>query len=74
MIIPFTDLSEDTLNNVIEQFVLQEGTEYGAQDVSLAEKVIEVKQQLKSGDAVIVYSELHESVNILPAAQFLNKS
>ena len=74
MIIPFTDLSEDTLNNLIEQFVLQEGTEYGDRDISLAEKVIEVKQQLKHGDAVIVYSELHESVNIVPAAQFRDKS
>lgn len=73
MIIPFTDLSEETLNNLIEQFVLQEGTEYGAEDISLTEKVIEVKQQLKCGDAVIVYSELHESVNIVPAAQFRDK-
>lgn len=73
MIIPFTELGEDTLNNLIEQFVLQEGTEYGAQDISLDEKVIQVKQQLKSGDAVIVYSELHESVNIVPAAQFNHK-
>lgn len=73
MIIPFTDLSPDTLNNLIEQFVLREGTEYGSYDISLSEKVIQVKQQLKQGDAVIVYSELHESVNIVPAAQFTDK-
>lgn len=73
MIIPFTELGEDTLNNLIEQFVLQEGTEYGDHDISLDEKVIQVKQQLKSGEAVIVYSELHESVNIVPAAQFNHK-
>ncbi|MGO4998159.1 YheU family protein [Oceanisphaera sp. W20_SRM_FM3] len=73
MIIPFTDLNSETLDNLIEQFVLQEGTEYGEQDVSLSEKVIQVKQQLKIGEAVIVYSELHESVNIVPAAQLRNK-
>lgn len=73
MIIPFTDLSTETLENLIEQFVLQEGTEYGEHDVSLAEKVIQVKQQLKIGEALIVYSELHESVNIVPAAQLRNK-
>ena len=73
MIIPFTDLSNETLENLIEQFVLQEGTEYGEHDVSLSEKVIQVKQQLKIGEAVIVYSELHESVNIVPAAQLRNK-
>ncbi|ART83051.1 hypothetical protein CBP31_10800 [Oceanisphaera profunda] len=73
MIIPFTDLSSETLDNLIEQFVLQEGTEYGEHDISLSEKVIQVKQQLKVGEAVIVYSELHESVNIVPAAQLRNK-
>lgn len=73
MIIPFTDLSCETLDNLIEQFVLQEGTEYGEHDISLSEKVIQVKQQLKVGEAVIVYSELHESVNIVPAAQLRNK-
>lgn len=72
MIIPFTDISTETLDNLIEQFVLREGTEYGDHDVSLSDKVIQVKQQLKSGEAVIVYSELHESVNIVPAAQLRN--
>lgn len=72
MIIPFTDLNADTLDNLIEQFVLREGTEYGSQDISLAEKVIQVKQQLKTGEALIVYSELHESVNIVPASQLRN--
>ncbi|MBL1375976.1 YheU family protein [Zobellella iuensis] len=70
MIIPFNELAEETLDSLIEHFVLQEGTEYGEQDISLKEKVIQVKQQLKCGDAVIVYSELHDSVNIVPAAQF----
>ncbi|MGL5974608.1 MAG: YheU family protein, partial [Aeromonas sobria] len=35
MIIPWQELDGDTLTNLIEQFVLQEGTEYGEQDVSL---------------------------------------
>lgn len=74
MIIPFSQLNEDTLNNLIEQFVLQEGTEYGAEDVSLAEKVSEVKQQLKDGIAVVVYSELHESAHIVPADRFHSRA
>lgn len=73
MIIPFTELSTETLDNLIEQFVLQEGTEYGEHDISLADKVRQVKQQLKVGEALIVYSELHESVNIVPASQLRNK-
>jgi uncharacterized protein YheU (UPF0270 family) len=66
MIIPIQELAEDTLFKLIEGFVLQEGTEYGAADVSLQEKVQQVYQQLQTGDAVVEYSELHETVNIVP--------
>lgn len=65
MIIPIQQLEADTLRAVIEAYVLREGTEYGEQDVSLDEKIEQVKAQLASGEALLVYSELHESVNIL---------
>jgi hypothetical protein len=70
MIIPLTQISADTLDAIIEDFVLREGTEYGIEDISKKEKITQVKHQLHSGDAVLVYSELHESVNILPSDQF----
>ncbi|GGO71722.1 YheU family protein [Bowmanella pacifica] len=70
MIIPVDELETDTLLNIIEAFVLREGTDYGSEEVSLKEKIQQVHQQLKSGDALLVYSELHESVNIVPASQF----
>ncbi len=73
MIIPYQSLSSETLDAVIENFVLQEGTEYGLEDIMLADKIAEVKQQLQQKTAVLVYSELHQTVNILPAAQFNQK-
>lgn len=69
MIIPIQEVSHETLLNIIEGFVLQEGTEYGEHDVSLADKVTAVLAQLKSGEAYLVYSELHETVNIVPKNQ-----
>jgi uncharacterized protein len=69
MIIPIADLTEETLLNIIEGFVLREGTEYGQADVSLEDKVQQVLAQLKSGDVLLVYSELHETVNIIPKQQ-----
>ncbi|AGH47565.1 YheU family protein [Paraglaciecola psychrophila] len=69
MIIPITDLTEDVLLNIIEGFVLREGTEYGEADVSLSEKVQQVLAQLRLGDVLLVYSELHETVNIIPKQQ-----
>ena len=69
MRIPWQDIEPETLTRLIEQFVLMEGTEYGEHDVPLATKVEQVRQQLKNGKALIVYSELHESVNIVPTHQ-----
>ena len=66
MIIPWEQLPAATLDNLIESFVLREGTDYGEQTFTLAEKVEHVRQQLQRGDAVVLYSELHESVTIVP--------
>lgn len=70
MIIPWQDLDAETLNNLIEAFVLREGTDYGEQERSLAQKVDDVRNQLQRGDAVLVWSELHETVNIMPRTAF----
>ena len=64
MIIPYQQIDPETLDNLITSFVLREGTDYGDQEVPLADKVEQVKQQLQSGVVVIVYSELHESVDL----------
>ena len=70
MIIPWQDLAPETLDNLIESFVLREGTDYGEHERSLEQKVNDVKRQLKSGDVVLVWSELHETVKIMPRNAF----
>jgi len=64
MIIPWQDIDPETLNNLIEHFVLREGTDYGESELTMEQKVQHVRQQLAAGEAVIVFSELHESVDI----------
>lgn len=64
MIIPIDALEAETLYSLVESFVLREGTDYGEQEVELNTKVNQVIERLKSGEAVLVYSELHESVDI----------
>ena len=64
MIIPWDQVDPLTLENLIREFILREGTDYGDVEVSLDEKVEQVLLQLKSGEAAIVYSELHETVDI----------
>jgi hypothetical protein len=67
MIIPIDSVEKDTLIAIVEAFVLREGTEYGENDWSLSDKIEQVLWQLDSGKAFLVYSELHETVNIIPA-------
>ena len=64
MIIPWEDISPETLDNLIREFVLREGTDYGESEVTLDSKIKQIRQQLHSGEAVVVYSELHETVDI----------
>ena len=58
MIIPWQELEVATLENLIETFVLREGTDYGEQERSLEQKVADVRRQLERGDVVLVWSEL----------------
>jgi uncharacterized protein YheU (UPF0270 family) len=69
MIIPHRMLSPDALRGVIEAFVTREGTDYGAQEVSLDSKVFQVQQQLDTGAAVLVYDEATDSCTIQPTHQ-----
>lgn len=65
VIVPVDDIPEESLRNLVSGFVLREGTDYGEQEVSLEAKIEQVLARLKSGEAVIVYSELEESFDIV---------
>lgn len=70
MLIPWRDLAAGTLDALIESFVLREGTDYGDAEVPLAVKVAQVRELIQRGEVLIVYSELHESVDLLSKQQW----
>lgn len=70
MIIPYDSIDQETLQNLVESFVLREGTDYGETEISMQEKVAQVIEQLREGEIVIEYSEEHESVNIIQNPKF----
>lgn len=72
MIIPWQELEESTLYNVLDSFILREGTDYGERELSLEEKRSRLLAQLKADKVVIVWSELHESLDIKDKNAFLN--
>ena len=70
MIVPWEDINANTLTRLLEEFASRDGTDYGDYEISLADKVDQLKVQLQQKRILVVYSDLHESVNIVPAEQF----
>lgn len=65
MIIPYEQLSSDALQGLIEEFITRDGTDYGAEEISLTTKVEQVKQLLKRREMVVVFDLADESVSLL---------
>ena len=64
MEIPYSELSDDALQAVIEEFITREGTDYGEREYSLQQKIEQVKAQLKRGEIVINYDVDSQSCHL----------
>ncbi len=73
MIIPYEEIQPETLSSLIESFVLREGTDYGNDEVSFKVKTEQIMNQICTGKIVIVYSELHQTCDLVVANQFKKK-
>lgn len=71
--IPPSRLEPALLEAIIETFVLREGTDYGAEEISLERKIAQVKRQIERGQVVIVFDEDSESCNLLRRDDFLQQ-
>ena len=63
--IPLSSLDDDVLQAVIEEFITREGTDYGQVELSLVQKVAQVRKQLQQGLAVVVFDEVTETTGII---------
>ncbi|HCH25226.1 MAG TPA: hypothetical protein DE179_13125 [Oceanospirillaceae bacterium] len=70
MIIPWRQIPAATLDNLLQEYASRDGTDYGLVEIPLSTKVEQIRGQLQSGQVVIVYSELHETVNLMLAEEF----
>ena len=64
--IPYARVAADILRRVAEEFVTRDGTDYGAAEKALDEKVADVRRQLECGEAAIVYDAESQTINIVP--------
>jgi uncharacterized protein YheU (UPF0270 family) len=65
--VPYTSLHADTLRAVVEEFITRAGTDYGARERTLEEKVADVMRQLRRREAKVVFDPRTDTVNIVPA-------
>ncbi|MBM7334800.1 YheU family protein [Alcanivorax marinus] len=69
MIVPWQEIPAATLDNLIEEFVTRDGTDYGEREIATATKVEQVLAQLKRGDAAVVFDDATETVSIFTREQ-----
>jgi len=63
--IPYDSLAPATLDAVIEEFVTREGTDYGATEVPLRQKIEQVRTEVLTGRAVILFDTVSRTCNIV---------
>lgn len=67
--VPRDALSPEALRGVIEEYVTRAGTDYGAQERTIEEKIADVERQLERGEAVIVFDTNTVMTNIVPVRE-----
>lgn len=63
--IPYERLDPETLRNLIQEFVTRDGADWGEVGGTLADKVGQVMQQLRSRKVKIVFELKSQSANIV---------
>lgn len=63
--IPIESLDRSIIFSIIEEFVLREGTDYGAYEVNFQSKIDEIYRKLESDEYSISYDESTESCTII---------
>ena len=67
--VPVERLQPDVFTVLLEEYASRDGTDYGARELSLDEKVANLRRQLEIGDVGLVYDVDSEEWDLLPAAE-----
>lgn len=64
MIIPWQEIPSESLQNLIEEFVSRDGTDYGVQETPLSTRVEQVRKKIEKGTVVIWYDDVTETISL----------
>ena len=68
--IPREKLSPEIIDALIEEFVLREGTDYGAVEISLAKKKEQVEKQLLKNEIRIIFDFQTQSATLVTQQEY----
>jgi uncharacterized protein YheU (UPF0270 family) len=63
--VPATKLSEQALAGIIENFIVREGTDYGAVEISYEKKCEQIRRQIDRGDIKIIYDQSTDTISLI---------
>ncbi|GIL16338.1 MAG: hypothetical protein BroJett040_00890 [Oligoflexia bacterium] len=68
--VPASVLSADALSGLIREFILREGTDYGAHEVEFEKKFSQVQKQISKGDVKIIFDPEEGSATLMTTRDF----
>jgi uncharacterized protein YheU (UPF0270 family) len=67
--VPAQALPPDTLQRLLEEFTTRDGTDYGMTETPLSDRATQLRRQLDSGTACLLFDTASESWDIVPREQ-----
>ena len=64
--VPIERLEASVLSALLEEYASRDGTDYGVVELSLHEKVADLRLQLRDGSLVLLYDSVGEQWDLLP--------
>lgn len=69
LLIDYKQLSKEALQGLMDAFILREGTDYGLEEISHADKVNNLYKQIVAKKVVITFDEETQQTNMLTQQQ-----
>ena len=63
-------ISADAFEAIIDSFIMREGTDYGAEEMSHEAKVKRIRKQIDRGEVLITFDPNTESVSLVSKLQW----
>jgi uncharacterized protein YheU (UPF0270 family) len=67
--VPPQRLEASVLDALLQEFASRDGTDYGERELSLAQKVAQLRRQLDRGELLLLYEVETEHWDLLPQEQ-----